>query len=133
MPRNACENRTLSQDVANMSPSAIETEQTVGLKYARRLFLIFAGLALIALLLSLGERMVGARIALGGHSNFTAPHEIIIGDDILSVPENMIRLAEQRRSGIANRLDLYLSWPGLQVLTARIKRMFNRCGTQTAG
>jgi hypothetical protein len=89
-----------------MSLSALETEQTVGLKYAQRLFLIFAGLALIALLLSLGERLVGGRIALGGHSDSTQQHEIIIGDDVLSAPENMIRLPEQRRSGMANRPNL---------------------------
>jgi hypothetical protein len=108
-----------------MSLSALETEQTVGLKYAQRLFLIFAGLALIALLLSLGERLVGGRIALGGHSDSTQQHEIIIGDDVLSAPENMIRLPEQRRSGLANRLDLYLSWPNLSGFDQLEQETFN--------
>ena len=114
-----------------MSLGAIETEQTVGLKYAQRLFLIFAGLALVALLISLGERMVGGRIALGGHSDSVLAHEIIIGDDVLSVPENMIRLPEQRRGGVAGRLDLYLSWPGLTGFSRQEKQIFN--GTRENG
>ena len=114
-----------------MSLGAIETEETVGLRYAQRLFLIFAGLALVALLISLGERVIGGRIALGGHSDQTALHEIIIGDDVLSVPENMIRLPEQRRGGRANRLDLYLSWPGLSGFSREEKQIFN--GTHEIG
>ena len=114
-----------------MSLSPAATEQTVGLKYAQRLFLVFAGLALIALLISLGERMVGGRIALGGHSDNVTAHEIIIGDDVLSVPENMIRLPEQRRGGMANRLDLYLSWPGLTGFSREAKQVFN--GTRGNG
>lgn len=114
-----------------MSLSPAATEQTVGLKYAQRLFLIFAGLALVALLISLGERMIGGRIALGGHSEQTSLHEIIIGEDVLSIPENMIRLPEQRRGGMANRLDLYLSWPGLSGFSRVEKQVFN--GTHENG
>jgi hypothetical protein len=108
-----------------MSLGAIDTEHPVGTKYAQRLFMIFAGLALVALLLSLGERLVGGRIALGGHSSQTELHEIVIGDDALSVPENMIRLPEQRRNGDAARLDLYLSWPGLSGFNAAESAAFN--------
>jgi hypothetical protein len=114
-----------------MSLGAIETEQTVGLKYAQRLFLIFAGLALMALLISLSERLVGGRIALGGHSDQSVLHEITIGDDVLSVPENMIRLPEQRRAGMANRLDLYLSWPKLSGFNLSERQIFN--GTHSNG
>jgi hypothetical protein len=108
-----------------MSLGAIDTEHPVGTKYAQRLFMIFAGLALVALLLSLTERLVGARIALGGHSSRTDVREIVIGDDVLSVPENMIRLPEQRRSGNAGRLELYLSWPGLSGFNAAESAAFN--------
>jgi hypothetical protein len=125
MPRKPSGNRTLPKVKPVMSLGAIETEQTVGLKYAQRLFLIFAGLALIALLISLSERVIGGRIALGGHSEQTVPHEIIIGDDVMSVPENMIRLPEQRRVGMANRLDLYLSWPSLAGFSREEKQVFN--------
>jgi hypothetical protein len=108
-----------------MSLGAIDTEHPVGTKYAFRLFVIFAGLAAIALLLSLGERLVGSRIALGGHSSRTDVHEIVVGDDVLSVPENMIRLPEQRRSGNAARLDLYLSWPALSGFNSAESAAFN--------
>jgi hypothetical protein len=116
--------------VFSMSPGAIETDQTVGLKYAQLLFMIFAGLAVTALLLSLGERLIGARIALGGHSIQTQLHEIIIGGDVLDVPQNMIRLPEQRRSGPAGRLDLYLSWPGLSGFNLAEKAVFNGTAAQ---
>ena len=108
-----------------MSLDAAGEEHPVGTQYAQRLFLIFACLALVALLLSLGERVVGTRIALGGHSDKTDVHEIVIGDDVLSVPENMIRLPEQRRSGSAARLDLYVSWPSLSGFNASESAVFN--------
>jgi hypothetical protein len=108
-----------------MSLSSAEIEHTAGLKYAQRLFLIFAGLALAALLISFCERLIGGRIALGGHSEQTLAHEIIIGDDVLSVPENMIRLPEQRRDGMADRVDLYLSWPALTGFSRADSGIFN--------
>lgn len=108
-----------------MRLSADINEVAVGLHYAQRLFFVFLLLAGLSLLISLGERLIGTRIALGGHSDSVALHEIVIDNDVLSVPENMIRLPEQRRNGVAERLDLYLSWPSLSGYNAPERRIFN--------
>ncbi|PCI03404.1 MAG: hypothetical protein COB78_10625 [Hyphomicrobiales bacterium] len=56
-------------------------------------------------------KSIGGEIAHGGHSNSIALHEIIIGNDVLSVTANMIRFPGQRVSGSSDRLDLYALWP----------------------
>ncbi len=101
------------------------SHEAVGYHYSQRIFMLFAALAGLSLLISLGERVIGSRIALGGHSDRVTPHEIILGNDVLSVPENMIRLPEQRRGGEAERLDLYLSWPRLAGYNADEVGAFN--------
>ena len=113
-----------------MSVSAQINEEAVGFHYARRLFLVFAGLAVLSLLISVAERFIGARIALGGHSDSAAMHEIVIDNDVLSVAANMIRLPEQRRNGVADRLDLYVSWPGLAGYSTKERAIFNGTGAQ---
>jgi hypothetical protein len=107
-----------------MSLGAVDTEHPVAAEYVQRLFLAFAALALVALLLGLAERLVGSSISLGGFSDSAVMHEIAIGEDVLNVPENMIRLPEQRRSGDAARLDLYVSWPSLSGFNLAEKAAF---------
>jgi hypothetical protein len=109
----------------SISQGAEASHEAVGYHYAQRIFIIFAALAGISLLISLGERVIGSRIALGGHSDRVTPHEIVLGNDVLAVPENMIRLPEQRRGGEAERLDLYLSWPRLAGYNAGEADAFN--------
>lgn len=111
----------------------VETgHQAVGYHYARRLFFVFAGLAAISLLISLAERALGSHIALGGHSNAQTMHEIVIDNDVISVPENMIRLPEQRRDGVAERLDLYFSWPALAGYSEGERDVFNGTGAEAS-
>jgi hypothetical protein len=99
--------------------------EPVGLKFAQRVFYLFAALAGLSLIISFGERVVGSRIALGGHSDRITPHEIVIGNDLIRAPENTIRLPEQRRNGESQRLDLYLSWPRLAGYNADEAASFN--------
>ena len=115
-----------------MSVEVEPSHQAVGYQYARRLFLVFAGLAALSLLISLTERVVGSHIALGGHSSGQTMHEIVIDNDVISVPENMIRLPEQRRDGVAERLDLYFSWPGLAGYSEDERDVFNGTGAQAS-
>jgi hypothetical protein len=110
---------------SGMSVDANMSQEPVGYHYAKRIFLIFAGLALLSVVIALSERVVGGHIALGGHSNRLTTHEIVIDNDVISVPENMIRLPEQRRDGIAERLDLYFSWPGLAGYSEEERDVFN--------
>jgi hypothetical protein len=53
-------------------------------------------------------------MALGGHTESTRTLAISIGEDTLQIPANTIRFEEQRHAGQAERLDLYLTWPGLE-------------------
>lgn len=115
-----------------MSLSADITEEAVGFHYLRRLFFVFLALAVLSLLINLGERMVGTRIILGGHSDSSISREVVIDNDVLSVRENMIRLPEQRRNGITERLDLYLSWPTLSGYNAGERSIFNGTSAQPA-
>lgn len=108
-----------------MTQSADASRELVGSQFAQRVFIIFAALAGLSLLIVLAERVIGSRITLGGHSDRITPHEVIIGNDVIVAPENMIRLPEQRRSGEARRLDLYLSWPQLSGFNADEAAAFN--------
>jgi hypothetical protein len=108
-----------------ISQAAEASHEAVGYHYAQRIFLLFAALAGLSLLIGLGERVIGSRIALGGHSDRVTLHEIVLGNDVLAVPENMIRLSDQRRGGEADRLDLYLSWPRLAGYNADESAAFN--------
>ncbi len=55
----------------------------------------------------------------------THGYEIIIGNNVLSIPANMIRFSNQRRDGVTRRLDLYARWPGLTGYTERDRAIFN--------
>lgn len=52
-------------------------------------------------------------------------HEIIIGNDVLSVTANMIRFSGQRSSGSGERLDLYALWPLMSGYSKRHSDAFN--------
>lgn len=81
--------------------------------FMMKVFWVFALLALLSLGISVGGKWLGRSIALAGHTDDTTPHEIVIGNNVISAQSNMIRFDRQRRDGVANRLDLYLRWPDL--------------------
>jgi len=93
--------------------------------FAQQAFRLFLGLAFVsACLVALGH-IYGSRMADAGHPASDTLHEIVIGNDVLSVPENMIRFAEQRRSGVTKRLDLYVHWPSRQGYSQSQSQLFN--------
>ncbi len=94
-------------------------------RFFHRVFWAFGALAVLSLLISFGGREVGSRLSMGGHTDDTALHEIVIGNDVLSVSANLIRYPEQRRDGIANRLDLYALWPDMDGFTEQTRAAFN--------
>ena len=100
-------------------------------RFFHKVFVVFTGLAIISFLISLAGRKIGSEIAMGGHTDSLALHEIVIGNDVLSLPANMIRYPEQRRDGIAHRLDLYARWPNLSGFT-RDSRPISTISTRMA-
>ncbi|MEM0900502.1 MAG: hypothetical protein AAGI92_11205 [Pseudomonadota bacterium] len=78
---------------------------------AFRAFWVFFGLMATSLVIYFVGLIYGEAFADAGHSAKRDRHEIVIGNDVYSVPENMIRYAEARTSGITGQLQLYMHWP----------------------
>jgi len=90
-----------------------------------RLTVGIAVLAGLSVAISLGGRQLGERIALAGHTESTETFDIVVGQDRVRLPANAIRFEEQRRHGAAERVDLYLTWPGMQGYSNAERALFN--------
>ncbi len=90
-----------------------------------RVFFICAALALISVAISVSGRVVGRSIAMAGHTDDRTVVEIVIGNNVLAAPKNMIRFAEARRDGIAPKLDLYMRWPDMSGYSDAARADFN--------
>jgi hypothetical protein len=111
------------------SPASISLGEcaplTVRTGFGRRIFYGFAALALLSLAISLAGRWAGQTIVTGGHSADATLREIVIGNDVLAVPANMIRFENARRDGAAGRLDLYVRWPQMDGYNVAARDAFN--------
>ena len=96
--------------------------------FVNRVFLVFALLAVLSAAISLAGKWLGREIALAGHTDDRTIHEVVIGNDVLSVPANMIRFESSRRPGVAKRLDLYLRWPQMDGYSDSSRDEFNHLG-----
>ncbi|GAA5617320.1 hypothetical protein ACRRRS_06740 [Brucella anthropi] len=101
------------------------TASKMGSRLFGWLLLAVIVLILLSVAVNVGGRLLGPLIARGGHSDSTHGYEIIIGNNVLSIPANMIRFSNQRRDGVTRRLDLYARWPGLTGYTERDRAIFN--------
>lgn len=91
----------------------------------RRVFRAFVVLAVLAVLISIAGKWLGHAMVMAGHSGDPSPREIVIGNNVLSVPANTIRFDHQRADGVASRLDLYLRWPDLDGYSSAARDDFN--------
>ncbi|MGE8103964.1 hypothetical protein ACQKP1_09795 [Allorhizobium sp. NPDC080224] len=82
-------------------------------------------LAAASIAISWFGRAYGARLSLAGHSESTEIVDITIGRDRLAFPANTIRFEHQRRSGVAERVDLYLLWPEMTGYSSVERRRFD--------
>lgn len=105
-----------------------QTFEPVGNVFMLRVFYCFAAVAFLTAAISLTGRYYGDRLALGGHSARTTVHEIVIGNNVVTVPENMIRYPRQRHGGVQPRLDLYMSWPQMSGYRESLRDIFNHVG-----
>lgn len=92
---------------------------------ALKIFYAFLALALLSLALNFGGKWLGRSMAMGGHSDDTTLREIVVGNDVILAPANMIRFAHARRDGVAARLDLYLRWPDMDGYSPVARDAFN--------
>ncbi|TCU34194.1 hypothetical protein [Rhizobium azibense] len=90
-----------------------------------RVTAVVAVLAMLTLAISIGGRWIGRHITLAGNTDNTATVTITIGRDTLNLPENVIRFPNQRRSGVSERADVYLTWPQLQGYTKEHRERFD--------
>lgn len=88
-------------------------------------------MALSAVIIYSAAGYYGSIIAKGGHSTSLTHHQILIGDDLVNAPENMIRFRSQRKSGSLNRLDLYLHWPTMSGYSNELADAFNSTNPAT--
>lgn len=79
-----------------------------------RVTLAIGLLAALAATLGIVGKKLGENLVLGGNTDSTAVHRIVVGQDTLAVPANTIRFEQQRKSGQAEVVNVYLSWPGLE-------------------
>ncbi len=93
--------------------------------FLMRAFYIFVVLALASAVIAAAGRWFGPSISMAGYSDDTSLREIVIGNNVLSVPANDIRFEPERRGGAVPRLDLYLRWPDLTGYSPAAKDDFN--------
>ncbi|MGB3501159.1 MAG: hypothetical protein WBA44_06015 [Mesorhizobium sp.] len=111
-----------------MSGATAQAETVEGLFDARfmwRVFFAILALLVVAGGISVAGRLAGHSIAMAGHTDDTSFAEVVIGNNVLSAPRNMIRFESARRGGVAERLDLYLRWPDLTGYTNAARDDFN--------
>ncbi|TGQ31862.1 hypothetical protein [Mesorhizobium sp. M00.F.Ca.ET.216.01.1.1] len=91
----------------------------------KQVFYAFAVLALLSVAISLGGKWFGRSIAMAGYTDDTTIHEVVLGNNVIAVPANVIRFEQARRDGIASRLDLYLRYPAMDGYSEAARDDFN--------
>lgn len=94
-----------------------------------KLFYMFACLAALSVVISLCWRVFGHSLAMGDYSESGKLHKVTLADNLLVVPENMIRFSKERHDGAQSRLDLYLKWPEMSGYRAVYRDAFNLTAT----
>ena len=115
--------------VAMMETTVLrDASPTPSTRFMQRIFQASIVLLFVSFGIAAAGKWFGGSMATAGHSEATQTHEIVIGNNVLAVPENAIRFESARRSGVAQRLDLYLRWPDLDGYTRAARGDFNHDG-----
>lgn len=94
-------------------------------RFAYRITTIVGLLAVLAVAISFTGRWFGENLALAGHTSSLETYDIFIGQDHLRLPANVIRFESQRMTRVAERVDLYLTWPTLAGYSDETRHLFN--------
>ncbi|SOE08339.1 hypothetical protein SAMN05877838_0050 [Hoeflea halophila] len=95
-------------------------------RFVWKLTAVVTIMCLITLAIAIAGRMVGKSISYAGNTADRTLHEIIIGNDVISLPANVIRFESQRVSGVQNAVDTYFSWPGMEGYSEARRDIFNQ-------
>lgn len=97
--------------------SVADDETPAALVSNRLLFrttMVIGVLAVLASGLSVAGKHFGEELVLGANTPSREMHHITIGQDTITLPANVIRFETQRRSGPAEQVSIFLSWPELE-------------------
>jgi len=112
--------KRLNEQVADKNP-----RQIIPMSFALLVFKTTGFMAVTALILFLASSLYGNYVAKAGHTDDKSIKQIIVGNDVISLPMNMIRYGNQRTKTTAQRLDLYAHWPSLSGYSADYKDAFS--------
>ena len=116
------------------SPAFAGNDVTAGLPVAAwRLLRFMAIIGALSLLLLVAAHVHGSRMLSASQSTSSTPVRMVIGGEVLSIAENMIRRREDRQSGLASSIDLQLLWPEMTGFTAALAPRFADTDPETAG
>ncbi|HEY4193624.1 MAG TPA: hypothetical protein VGM46_13340 [Mesorhizobium sp.] len=96
--------------------------------FMMKLFYAFAALALLSAAISFSGKLFGHAIAMGGYTDDGTLREVVIGNNVITIPANAIRFDRARHDGVASRLDLYLRYPALDGYSEAARSDFNGQG-----
>ena len=111
--------------VSDNAPPVVEA---VNLRFLIRVFYAFAAMALLSLGISVAGSWFGRSLSMAGQSDSLHPYEIVIGNNVLTVPENTIRFEKARVGGEAQQLDVYFRWPTMEGYSRDVRDEFNNRG-----
>ena len=96
--------------------------------FMMRVFMVFGGLLLLSLAIFVAGKHYGRTIAMAGHTDDRQIREIVMGNNVLHVPSNLIRHEWQRTDGSWPQLQLYARWPDMNGYTREHADDFNNIG-----
>lgn len=102
--------------------------RTLDAPFMMRVFMVFAGLLLVSLAILVAGKYHGRSIAMAGHTDDRQIREIVLGNNVLHVPSNMIRNEWQRTNGSWPQLQLYARWPDMTGYSRAHADDFNNVG-----
>lgn len=87
---------------------------------------VVAALCLVTIAIAATGRVVGESIVQAGNTTDTTMHEIVVGNDVIRLPSNVICFEAQRVSGVQAAVDTYFAWPGMAGYSAATRDIFNQ-------
>lgn len=99
--------------------------RVIPVSFAFLIFKVSGFMAITALLLFLASSLYGDYVSKAGHTENPSSKQIIIGNDVILVPQNMVRYGKQRNATSVPRLDLYAHWPTLSGYSAEHAKVFS--------
>ncbi|MCY0095111.1 hypothetical protein [Hoeflea ulvae] len=108
------------------STDTLEHTPLLSPRFIWKLTTVVAVMCLVTLAIAVTGQLVGRQISHAGNTADRTMHEIVIGDDRLRLPANVIRYENQRVSGVQSAIDTYFSWPGMNGYSEARRNIFNQ-------